>query len=64
MKSIHKTKDHMNLSNSSPLQHQSKRNYYFHPNEDFREDPDWKAGDSDTSKAQRLPKKSKKFLNS
>jgi len=48
----------MNLSNNTPLQYQSKRNYYFHPDEDFREDPDWKPGDSDASKVQRPRKKS------
>lgn len=59
MKSIHKTKDHMNLSNSNHLQYQSKRNYYFHPDEDFREDSDWKPADADTSEVQRPTKNSK-----
>lgn len=53
MKSIHKTKDQMNLSDSNPLQHQSKRNHYFHPDEDFREDVDWKHRETDLPKHQR-----------
>lgn len=57
MKHTNKAKKHVGFFQTEVLEQPRKPSYYFHPDEDFREDPDWKPKIRSSSKSDRTTTK-------